>query len=134
MLYQLLLAHFGKVSPLAGTSTRQQISLPLVFLGLLLGLCEAHTLQGHLQGGGHARVVMYLYAVPLCKPEKSLKVGGGGNVLPPPLFNGGHLFRVPVSTPWCEYVPAKFNASDKHFALFGLQGELVVCQNFKQLP
>ena len=76
MMYPLFLAHFGKINPVASTSTRQQISLPLVFLGLLLSLCEAHTLQGHLQGGGHARVVMYVHAVPLCKPEKFLKVGG----------------------------------------------------------
>ena len=134
MMYQLVLAHFGKMSPLAGTSTRQQITLPLVFLGLLLGLCEAHNLQGNLQGGGHARVVMYVHAVPLCKPEKSLKVGGSGNVLQPPRFNGSHLFGVPVSTPRCEYLATKFNASDKHSALFGLQREFVVCQSFKQLP
>ena len=94
MLYQFFLAHFGKIGPLAGTSTRQQISLPLVFLGLFLGLCEAHTLQRYLQGGGHARVVMYVHAIPLCKPGESLKVGGSGNVLPAPPFNGGYLFRV----------------------------------------
>ena len=115
MMYQLFLAHSGRISPLAGTSTRQQISVPLVFLNLLLGLSEAHTLQGHLQGGGHRRVVMYVRAVPLCKPENSLKVGRGGNVFPPPPFNGGHLFWIPVTTPWCEYVPTKLNLSDKHF-------------------
>ena len=134
MLYHFFLAHFGKIGPLAGTSTRQQISLPLAFLGLFRGLCEAHTLQGHLQRGGHARVVMYVHAIPLCKPEESLGVGGSGNLLLPPPFNGGYLFRVPVPTPGCEYVSTKFDASDENFALFGLQGELVVCQNFKQLP
>ena len=58
-------------------------------------------------------------------------MGGGGNVLPAPPFNG---LEVPVSPPRWEYVPAKFNETDKHFAPFWLQGEFVICQNFKQLP